>query len=92
MAKRVAASWLAANARPEYRLVVYASSTLQLNLPGMLRAFRDGKTKLGSVTPISDIGLDETPESISLRSSDRDTLVALDAWFVKKGYDTSGIW
>ena len=92
MAKRVAAAWLQDHAKPEYRLTVYAGSEDMRNLPGLLRAFREGKTKIGSINPISDLGIQSGFDRVTLRSSDHEGMIELDRWLTKRGCETTGIW
>lgn len=92
MARRVAAKWLEANAHPEYRITVYAGSEELNNLPGLLRGFRDGHVRLGSVARISDLGIDGGLDQVTLWSRNRSALVSLDRWLTKRGCETTGIW
>lgn len=93
MAKMVARKWLTKEAKVEYRLTAYSSDPRMLRvLPRLLRSFRDGKVRLGSVQPIRDLGIKEEGESISVWASDADGIAALQGWMEKLGYDTTGVW
>lgn len=92
MAKRVAEKWLEENARPEYRITAYFGQSSPPNLPNLLKAFRDGNVRLGSTPPMPDLGVKSGFDQIVLWSQDRAAMVALDAWLVKRGCETSGIW
>jgi hypothetical protein len=92
MVKRVASRWVESNVREEYRITVYQSSNPIRNLPNTLRSFRDGRTKLGSVLPITDLGIKVGFGTLEVWSSNRDGLIELDAWVQKHGCETSGIW
>ena len=92
MARRVAVKWLEDNAKPEYRITVYAGSEGVRNLPGLLRAFRDKRTRIASVDPIEDLGIDATLDRMTLWSGDREGMVKLDQWLTKIGCETTGIW
>lgn len=91
MAKNVARSWLDRHSSSEYRLYVYPPLGGKNNLPSWLRAFRDGRTKFGSVEPF-DFGVAQGNDSFCIRSRDIDGLIALDQTLCDMGYDTSGIW
>jgi hypothetical protein len=92
MAKRIAEAWLKDHAKPEYRLTVYAGSEDMRNLPGLLRAFRDSRTRIGSMTPIEDLGIQSGFDRVTLRSSDHIGMIELDRWLTKRGCETTGIW
>lgn len=92
MAKRVAEKWLEENARPEYKITAYYGSSSPPNLPSLLKAFRDGNVRLGSLKSIPDLGVIAGFDQIVLWSKDRQALVDLDSWLVKRGCETSGIW
>ena len=92
MAKLVAKRWLKARAKAEFRLKVYAGAKEIRGLPNLLRSFRDGKLKIGSVEPIRDLGIQEEFDHFTIWSSDRGGLVALKEWFETRGCETSGVW
>lgn len=92
MVKRVANLWLSTNARPDYRVTVYAGSENLQNLPGLLRAFRDGRSRISSLKSIPDLGMDVGMDRIEMWSSDREGLTALENWLQRRGCDTTGIW
>jgi len=92
MAKVVAQRWLEARAKPEYRLKVYYAAKEIRGLPALLRSFRDGKLKVGSIDPIPDLGVKEGFDHFLIWSSDRSGLVNLRKWFEDRGCETSGIW
>jgi len=62
------------------------------NLPSLMRSFRDGCSKLGSLESVSDLGIFVRGDRMDLRSADREKLAALDKWLTKKGCETSGVW
>lgn len=92
MAGRVATRWLSANLRDEYRLTIYQSGKGVRNLPGLLRSFRDGKIKIGSVLPIKDLGIKLGFDQVEIWASDYAGMVNLDTWLRDAGCETSGIW
>lgn len=93
MARSVARRWLQSKARQEYRLTVYQTSYGHVrNLPSLLRSLRDGRVKLGSVTGLSDMGVKEGFDSLSVWSSNYEGLKALNKWLTCRGVETSGIW
>ena len=92
MARVVARRWLQDRVHSEYNLKVYHGPREIRNLPGLLRSFRDGKLKIGSVNPIPDLGIREEFDYIVLWSSDRSGLIQLRKWFESRGCETSGIW
>lgn len=92
MAKRVASTWLDRHAKPEYRVTVYAGSEEIRSLPGLLRAFRDGRTKIGSIEPIRDLGIRSSFDRMTLWSSNHEGMTALDKWLTDRGCETTGVW
>lgn len=92
LAHKVATRWLEANVRDEYRLTVYQPANPIKNLPAMLRSFRDGRAKIGSITSIPDLGIRVGMDHLDVWSTNHKGLVELDAWFQKHGCETSGIW
>lgn len=93
MAKLVARKWLTKEAHAEYRFTAYnADPRLLRTLPSLMRAFRDGRTKLGSLQTISDLGVKDGGDGVTLWSSDATKLAALQGWLEKRGYDTTGVW
>ncbi len=92
MAKRLARKWVEANAAAEYRMTVYRGAKEVRNLPGLLRSFRDGKIKIGSVAPITDLGLKTGFDQITIWSGDREGLIKLDSWLRQAGCETTGVW
>ena len=92
MAKLVAARWLEARARPEHRVKVFYGPREIKNASNLLRSFRDGKLKIGSIDPILDLGIREEFDHMVLWSSDKDALMRLAGWFEARGCETSGIW
>ena len=92
MAKRVAEKWLQERAVPEYRLTVFSSSSSPKNLPSLLRSFRDAKTRIARIQPITDLGVKVSSEKVDLWSRDREGLIKLNAWLLKNGCETTGIW
>ena len=92
MAKRIAKAWLDKEAQPEYRVVVYSGSDQVRNIPGLLRGFRDGKSRIAGIPPISDLGVKADPDKITFSSRDKNALEKLDKWLTAKGCETTGIW
>ena len=92
MAKTLATRWLTARLRPEYRLKVYLGAYQIRGLPALLRSFRNGTLKIGSVDPIPDLGILEDFDHFMVWSSDKEGLQALQKWFEKRGCETTGIW
>jgi len=92
MAKRVASTWLSRHVQPEYRITVYAGSEEIRNLPGLLRAFRDGRTRIASLEPIRDLGIEAGFDRLTLWSHNREGMVKLDEWLTKRGCESTGVW
>ena len=92
MAKRLARRWIKANVRPEYRITVYMGPKGLRNLPGLLRSFRDGKIKVGSVDPVRNLGVKAGFDHVELWSANREGLVELDEWLQAVGCETTGVW
>ena len=92
MAKMVSRKWLAKNVHAEHRMTVYSTDQRMLRaLPSLLRSFRDGRIKLGSLQSISDLGIKEEGDGVTLWSADSDKMASLQTWLEKKGYDTTGV-
>lgn len=93
MAKVVAMKWLKATAKVEYRLTAYSSNPRMLKaLPSFLRAYRDGKVRLGSLGSLKDLGIKDNGESVTLWTASAEGLVGLQNWLEKHGYETTGVW
>jgi len=93
MAKDLARQWLRKRATNEYRVKIYATSSVDFqSLPSLLKSLRDGKVKLGSITEIKDLGIQTGFDYISIWSSNHGSLVDLKDWLEKRGFETSGIW
>ena len=90
MTKEVATKWLLKQARPEYRFRVF--NPHPKDYPGLLRAFRDGKTKIAGVGAIPDLGVKEEFGGFYVWSSDAKCLESLKNFFEKRGMETSWIW
>ena len=92
MAKRVAAVWLEERSTPHHRLTVYRGHGRESrNLPGLFRAFRDGRMKLGKAAPIRDLGIKPEFDHVVLWSKDAQGLQALDEVLRGMGLETSGV-
>lgn len=92
MAKRVAAAWLKSAAASEYRLTIHSVPHSLRFLPQMLQGWRNGKTRLGSMAPVSDMGLSTNPGKITVWSRNREGMAALDKWLTSRGCETTGVW
>lgn len=93
IARAVADRWLQGEVRPEFRLRVYNSVRVDMRyIPGLLRSFRDGNARVGSLNPISDLGIRQAFDHLELWTSDREGLIALKDWFEKQGCETTGVW
>lgn len=91
MARAIARRWLEDRAKGEYRFKVYSSGANR-NLPGLLKAFRDGKTLLSDVPPIPDLGIQTGFDYVSVWSGNRVAMVQLNRWLEDQGMATTGIW
>lgn len=92
MAKRVAARWVEEHAVPQYRLTAYLAADSMANVPAALRSFRNGTTRLASVPPIPDLGIQTGFDHIVVWSKDRTAMLALEAWLQSRGCETIGVW
>jgi len=93
LAKTVAFRWLQDRVREEYRFQVFRSASCEIKkLPSLLRSFRDGKIKMAGVDPLPDLGIEESFDTISLWSSNREALLQLKDWFEERGMETTGMW
>ena len=92
MAKKVAERWLRAVMYPEYRFQVLYGSKDFRNMTSMMHSFRDGRVAMQGVPRVADLGVKDSFDGLELWSKDHDGLVALQTWFEKRGFETSGIW
>ena len=93
MAKRLAKKWVVSHSAPEYRLTIFRGScSPSLNLPNLLRSFRDGKIRVAFAHPIADLGIRPEFDHVVVRSKDFDALTVLDEAVQKLGCDTSGVY
>jgi hypothetical protein len=92
VAKRIAERWLEKHARPEYRMTVYSSNSENLNIPSILRSFRNGKLRLASVPETRELGMEVGFDRISVWSPSKETMLGLDKWFRDRGCETTGVW
>lgn len=92
MAKSLATRWLQERTRPEYRMKVYYGARGLRGIPNLLKSFRDGKIRMGSLESVDDLGIDEHFDSITMWSSDRVALMGLKDWFEVRGFETTGVW
>jgi len=91
MARNVATAWLQAHSSEEYRLHVYPTLGSAQTLPSWLKAFRDGKSKFGSLQPF-DFAVEIKADSFCIRSRDKSALITLNAKLEEMGHETSGVW
>ena len=92
LAKRVAEQWVKDFLKAEFRVDVYYGTGQVKNLVGLLRSVRDGKTAVEGLPLISDLGLREGYDYLSVWSSDHDKMLSLVQWLESKGYETSRLW
>ena len=92
MAKVLAERWLREHAAPEYRLTVYCTGDEMVRVPSLLRAFRNGKTKLASVRLDGNLGLNVGFDHVIVWGTSRVMMAGLDKWFRDRGYETTGVW
>ena len=93
MAKDIASRWLQDSVQAEFRLTVLGPTERLTSLLRVLRAFRNGKVRIGQVMPIRDLGILVTFDSVVLWSADSDGLKALNTWLEKAQYETTGaVW
>jgi hypothetical protein len=92
MAKSVARRWLEAHTSPEYRMKVYYGAQEIRGLPALIRSFRDGKIKIGTIEPIRDLGVKEGFDHFVVWSSNREGLIQLKDWLENRGCETTGVW
>ena len=91
MTRRVAARWVNRLATPQYRVRVLFGAREIKNLPNLLDSFRNGKVAMQSVPRIPDLGIKTDFDGIELWSTDQEGLVALQQWFEKRGFETTGM-
>jgi hypothetical protein len=91
MTRRVAARWLTKMAKPQYRIRVLFGSREIRNLPSLLDSLRDGKIAMQGVPSVPDLGINTDFDGIDLWSSQPEGIVALQQWFEKRGFETTGM-
>ena len=52
----------------------------------------DGKLAMADVPTISDLGVSDDFDKVTMWSEDREALIKLAAWFEKRGFETTGVW
>lgn len=92
MAKVLAERWLREHASPEYRLTAYCAGDEITRVAGMLRAFRNGKMRLASVSLDGNLGMNVGFDHVTVWGSSRKMLAGLDKWFLDRGHETTGVW
>jgi len=92
MTKRVAERWLRAVMYPEYRFKVLYGSKDFRNMASLMHSFRDGRIAMQGCPRVADLGVKDGFDGLELWSKDHDGLVALQAWYEKRGFETTGIW
>ena len=92
MARSLARRWLEDQSHPEHRVTVYFVGREARGYPSLLRSFRDSRLRIGSIEPITDLGVSEGFDSVTLWSSNREGLAKLAAWFEERGFETTGVW
>lgn len=91
MARSLAERWIQDQVRPEYRFTVFSNVRDVRGIPSVLRSFRDGKIRVGSVDPIPDLGVEEGFGQVTVWTSDRTSAILLCRWFEKHGFETTGV-
>jgi len=91
MNRRVAARWVLKLASPQFRFRVLFGAREIRNLPNLLESFRDGKVNMGTVSSIRDLGIKTDFDGIEMWSEDQEGLIALQEWFEKRGFETTGL-
>lgn len=92
MTKRVAERWLRAVMYPEHRFKVFYGSRDFRNMTALMQSFRDGRVAMQGVPRVADLGVKDTYDGLELWSKDREGLMAIQAWYEKRGFETTGIW
>lgn len=92
MTKRVAERWLRTVMYPEYRFRVLYGSRDFRNMANLMLSFRDGKVAMEGVPRVADLGVKDSFDGLELWSKDREGLMALQAWYERRGFETTGIW
>lgn len=92
MAKRVAGRWISRKAQAEYRFSVFLGQHEIRHLPNLLKSMRDGKLAMSGVPTISDLGVLEEFDKVTMWSNDRNSMLKLAGWFERRGFDTTGVW
>jgi hypothetical protein len=90
MSRELARRWLTSRSRAEHRLRIFGSQVR--NFPGLLRSIRDDRVRIAGVQPISDLGIQEGFDCVTVWSSDYKALRSLQKWAEEKGMETSGVW
>ncbi len=91
MVKRVVHKWCTQHASLECRFDIF-KKTGEKSIFKILNMFRNGKTHLKGVPPISDLGISDGQDFVSVWSSNIEGMRQLHEWAISKGYETSGLW
>lgn len=93
MSKRIAEKWLTKTAQAEYRVDIYFTNPKEAKMiPSLLRSFRDGRATFASVGRVSDLGVAEHGDTVTIWSSNREGVIQLKDHFEERGFETSGVW
>jgi len=91
MTRDMARRWILKQAAAEFRFKVYGAGDIKY-LPNLMKDLRDKKIAMENVESIPDLGIKEGFDSLEFWSGSRDKLSKLHTWFVKRGYETTGVW
>ena len=92
MVRKVAERWLRAVLYPEYRFKVLYGSQDFRNMVSRMHSFRDGRIAMQGVPRVADLGVKDSFDGLELWSKDHEGLVALQVWYEKRGFETTGVW
>lgn len=92
MVRKVAQRWVESQVRSEIRLQIFGTGKKLSVLARLLKSFRDGKIRIGSVDPILDLGMRVDFDSVTVWAADRQAMLRLNTWLEGHGYETTGVW
>ena len=91
MSKKIASNWLKSKTKPRYEITIFNRDKSSKRTAELLRSVRDNKIKLAGMDTISDLGIKESFDGVTLWSSNHAALEKLAKWFEVRGYDTTGV-
>lgn len=90
MARRLAKKWLESHMTPRFKVRVFCNQDPK-HLSSLLYSWRDGRMKLGSLKPLSDLGIKSGFDFLDIWSMNKKAMVELVSYLESRGYETTGV-